>query len=233
MRRPCRRPPSTPAVRSGSTAQGVLVGRRHARNDGNVRTNTARSTPAHTIESAWPCASAGEWNACASDGIAIVAAASRVRVDTIRACAGVEPLRPVSEPTDDERDPEHEHAVREDRADERGLHDVDEPSAQREDRDEELGQVAERGLDDTGAAGAEPGPELLRRRADETSEGSERDRGDGERDDVAGTGVAARRRDEDDGKGHRQLDQSPAGSQGRTVTDPRMRDEPMGAGADN
>ena len=104
---------------------------------------------------------------------------------------------------------------------------------EREDRDEELGQVAERGLDDTGAAGAEPRPELLRRRADETSEGSERDRGDGERDDVAGACVVARRRDEDDGKGHRQLDQLAPVHWEETVTDPRMRDEPWGAGADN
>src|SRR5690349_178211 len=52
------------------------------RNDGRVNTKTASSTPAHTSESACPCGAAGVWKACASDGTAIVAAASIVSVDT-------------------------------------------------------------------------------------------------------------------------------------------------------
>ena len=44
--------------------------------------NTARSTPRTSSESALACVSAGAWNACASDGIAIVAAASTARIDT-------------------------------------------------------------------------------------------------------------------------------------------------------
>ena len=55
------------------------------RNDGSVSTNTARRTPAQISESACPCGSAGVWNECASDGSAIVAAASSVSVEIIRA----------------------------------------------------------------------------------------------------------------------------------------------------
>ena len=185
------------------------------------------------IESAWPCVSAGEWNACASDGIAIVAAASRVRVDTIRACPESNRCGPCRSPPTTNAIPSTSTLFARIEPTSAACTTSTSPRAEREDRDEELGQVAERGLDHTGAAGAEPGPELLRRRADETSEGSERDRGDGERDDVAGTCVAARRRDEDDGKGHRQLDQLAPVHREETVTDPRMRDERMGAGADN
>ena len=77
---------------------------------------------------------------------------------------------------------------------------------EREDRDEELGQVAERRLDDAAPAGAEPGAELLGRRADEAGERRERERRDDERQDVAQAGEVADGRDGDDREGDRQFD---------------------------
>src|SRR4051812_28078448 len=55
------------------------------RNDGRVRTKSARSTTAQIRESASACAAAGAWNSCASDGIAIVAAATTASIETVRA----------------------------------------------------------------------------------------------------------------------------------------------------
>ena len=93
----------------------------------------------------------------------------------------VEPLHTVPEAARDDRDPEHEDAVREHRADERGLDDVDEAVVEREQADEELGEVAERRLDRAGRAGAEPRAELLGRRADGAREHGDRGRRDEER----------------------------------------------------
>ena len=93
----------------------------------------------------------------------------------------VEPLHPVPEAARDERDPEHEDAVREHRADERGLDDVDEAVVEREQADEELGEVAERRLDRSGRAGAEPRAELLGGGADGAREHRDRGRRDDER----------------------------------------------------
>ena len=111
---------------------------------------------------------------CASDGIAIVAAASSAEGRHQPSPVGVELLHPVLQPADDERDPEHEHAVREDRADERRLDDVDEAAVEREERDEELGQVPESGLNDARPAGAQSGAELLGRGPDEAGERGQR-----------------------------------------------------------
>src|ERR1051325_1180547 len=55
------------------------------RKPGSVRTNTVSSTPAQTSESASACTAAGAWYSWAKDGIAIVAAASRVSIDTVLA----------------------------------------------------------------------------------------------------------------------------------------------------
>ena len=117
--------------------------------------------------------------------------------------------------------------------DERRLDDVDEPSPQREDRDEELGQIAEGGLDDARTPGPEPGTELLCRSADKAGKSGERERGDNERDDVAGSPIAARRRDEDDGEGDPDFDRLAPVHREQTVTDPRTRDEPWRSRADN
>jgi hypothetical protein len=68
----------------------------------------------------------------------------------------VEALEPVPEPADGEREPENEDAVREDRADQRGLHKLDQALVEREQGDEELGEVAERRLNG-------PAPDELRR----------------------------------------------------------------------
>ena len=104
------------------------------------------------------------------------------RVAIIRARDESKRCGAVAEAADEEREPEHEHAVCENRADERRLDDLEEAVVQREQRDEELRQVAQRGLDDARAARAEPRAELLRGGADEPREQRERGRCDDERD---------------------------------------------------
>ena len=139
------------------------------------------STPAQISDSASECSAAGVWKPFASEGRAIVAAASTSSVEMMRARLESKRCMPFRSPPAEERDPEHEDAVREDRADERRLHDRHEALVEREEGDEELGQVAERRLDDPAAPGAEPGAELLGRVADDPRERGERDRGDDER----------------------------------------------------
>ncbi len=73
-------------------------------------------------------------------------------------------------------EPEHEQRVREDRADDRGLRDHDLARREREDDDEELGQVTERRLEDPGHRRTEPLPDLLGRERDEPGEPGERER---------------------------------------------------------
>ena len=62
---------------------------------------------------------------------------------------------------DDDHEPEHEHRVGEDRADDRGLRDDELSFLQGEDDDEQLRQVAERRLQHARDAGAEALAELL------------------------------------------------------------------------
>ena len=103
-----------------------------------------------------------------------------MRVDDHPRPPGVEALRPVSEPADDERDAEHEHAVREDRADERRLDDLDEPSCSAKSAMKSSGRLPSADWTTPAPPDAEPGAELLGRGADEPREERERDRGDGE-----------------------------------------------------
>ena len=131
--------------------------------------------------------------------------------------ARVEALGAVLQPADDERDTEHEHAVREDRTDQRRLDDLDEPLVQREQRDEELRQVAERRLDDAGAAGTEPRAQLLGRGADQAGERGERRGRDDERRTSSKPREMADRRASDGGGGEAELDAGRAGSRRRNL----------------
>jgi hypothetical protein len=99
------------------------------------------------------------WTAC-EDG---------QRGDQTRA-GGVEGLRPVLEPADDEGESEHQHAVRDHGTDQRRLNDERQPLMQGEQRDEELGEIAQRRLDRAGRRGSDSAAELLRRSADEPGE---------------------------------------------------------------
>ena len=145
-------------------------------------TKTARSTPAQISDSASECGGRGRVELMRRARAAPSwPRRARQRRDHPRA-VGAEPLHAVADAADEERDPEHEHAVGEDRADERRLHDVDEALVQREERDEELGQVAERRLDDARAA-PEPRrePSCSVACADEARERRQGDRRDDER----------------------------------------------------
>ena len=113
---------------------------------------------------------------------------------------GVEPLRPVAQAAEEEGQPEHEQGVGEDRADERGLDDDDEAGLEAEDRDEQLGQVAERRLEDARRARAEPVAELVRALADEAGQAGQRDGADHEDHDVVAADLAQ------DERGHGRAD---------------------------
>jgi hypothetical protein len=89
----------------------------------------------------------------------------------------VEALEPVPKPPDGERESENENAVREDRADQRGLHELDQAVVEGEEGDEQLGQVAERRLNSARARRAEAAAELLSREPDGAGEPGDRERG--------------------------------------------------------
>jgi hypothetical protein len=88
----------------------------------------------------------------------------------------VEALQAIPEAACGERETKDEDAVCQDRADERGLHEVDQTRVQREQRDEQLRQVAERRLNGAGARRAESAAELFGRRSDCASECGDRER---------------------------------------------------------
>ena len=92
----------------------------------------------------------------------------------------------------DEGEAEDEERVAEDRADQRGLHHGDEPGPEREDADEELGQVADRRLDDAGRGGAEVVAELVGRLADQVGDAGERQRRRREGEERRGAGEVQR-----------------------------------------
>jgi hypothetical protein len=78
----------------------------------------------------------------------------------------VEALEPVSEPADGEREPEDEDAVRQDRADQRSLYELNQALVERKKRDEQLGQVAECRLNSASARRSEAAAELVGRKSD-------------------------------------------------------------------
>ena len=87
-----------------------------------------------------------------------------------------ERLRAVAQPADQHAGPEHEQQVADDRAGERRLHDLDEAGLQREEGDDQLGDVAEGRVED--AADLRPGqrPEALRGKADGPGQPEDPDR---------------------------------------------------------
>ena len=123
-------------------------------------------------------------------------------------------LRPPSE----ERQAEDEQAVGEDRADERGLDHDDQAGLEAEDRDEQLRQVAERGLEDAGLARPEPMAELVRARTDDPGQPGQGDRATRRR---RGRG-RSRPEAQDDGQ-DRRADRR--GDQDRGVVRPRSADD--------
>jgi hypothetical protein len=62
--------------------------------------------------------------------------------------ARAECLGPMPQPADQHARPEHEQQVPDDRAGQRRLDDLDQAFAQREERDDQLGDIAERGIED-------------------------------------------------------------------------------------
>ena len=99
---------------------------------------------------------------------------------------------------DDDREPEHEQRVREQRAEDRELRHDELAGAEREEDDEELRQVAERRLQHAGDGGAEPGADRLGRDPDRPRDAAERDPGDDEDGDRRRVGVVEDAADDDD-----------------------------------
>ena len=89
---------------------------------------------------------------------------------------------PWRRPPASEREAEHEQRVAEDRADERRRDDLDEARLEREDREEQLGQVAERRLDDAGRGRAQAMGQPLGGLADRDRAAGEGDDGEDEAD---------------------------------------------------
>ena len=93
-----------------------------------------------------------------SAGISRPVTASASEVACTEADARVECLLLVLQPAQEERQPEDQQEVPEDRAGERCLHDLDLVVQDQEDRDDQLGDVAERGVDQP----ADPRPGVQR-----------------------------------------------------------------------
>ena len=110
---------------------------------------------------------------------------------------GVEPLGAVLESANEERRSEDEQQIGENRADERGLDDVDQSGAQRKDGDEQLGQVAERRLQDAGGARAKAISQLFDTAAHQCCEQCHGDGSHGERRDCTPLGVVRKPSEED------------------------------------
>ena len=95
--------------------------------------------------------------------------------------SGLNALAAVAQPADHERQAEHQQDVAEDRPDDRCLDHLGQPGPQREDADEQLGQVSQRTLHDAGRAGAQPVGDLFHASADQSGERCQRQPGDDER----------------------------------------------------
>jgi hypothetical protein len=87
----------------------------------------------------------------------------------------------VLEPADHERGTQYQQEVCQHRTDQRGLHHGEQPRAQREERDEQLGKVAQRALQHAGGAGAEAVAQLFHAAPDQRSEQRHGDGGAAER----------------------------------------------------
>jgi hypothetical protein len=107
---------------------------------------------------------------------------------------GGEALGAVPQSPDDEGQAEDEEHVGEDRADERGLDDADQAGAEREDPEEQLGEVAERGLHDSGHPRTEAIAQPVDAASDDGGEHAEGSRRHDEGNDAAGVDVVRDRR---------------------------------------
>ena len=134
--------------------------------------------------------SAGEWMKAATDGIDHGGDRDEQHHADVLGAWHVDVLRAVLQPAGDEGEAEDEEQVGEDRADERGLDDRDQAGLQREQGDEQLGQVAEGRLQDAGRAGPEPVTELLDRPSDDGCEQGDGDSRAGEGEELATADVA-------------------------------------------
>ena len=133
--------PGPPAIENGIDAAN--------RTSRTIETNTLRSC-------AWPAS--GAPGAVARVGIASAATASTSRVAIVRTGRRAEGLDAVPQPADEEGQAEDEQAVGQDRADERASGRRRRgPAWRREDRDEQLGQVAEGRLEDARSCPARGG----------------------------------------------------------------------------
>ena len=116
---------------------------------------------AHAALSASSCAAAGVCSSAASVGNGERRDGEHHQRRDHARRLGVEVHPAVLDAADEDRHAEHEQRVREDRSDERGLNDLDEPGAQAERADEQLGQIAERRLENAGRAGVEMRADVL------------------------------------------------------------------------
>ena len=75
---------------------------------------------------------------------------------------------------EEQREPEHKQEVADDRADERGPDNVRQPIGDRDQRDDQLGRVAERGVEEAADAGARVLRRVVGRLADQPRERDQR-----------------------------------------------------------
>ncbi len=112
--------------------------------------------------------------------------------------AVIEALVAVLQTADEERRAQNQQQVGEDRADQRRLDHRQEAGAQREERDEQLRQVAERALQHAGRAGPEPVAEPFDAAADQSGEQCDGHAGADERQNLVQVGI-----ERDRGERHR------------------------------
>jgi hypothetical protein len=115
---------------------------------------------------------------------------------------GTEPLRAVPEAAEQEGEPQHQEGVGQDRADECRAHNVEQARAQGEDADEELGQVAEGGLEGARRPGPQPHTKLPCSLADHSGKAGQAHRRRGEDGDASGAHEQQRQRGKARADGH-------------------------------
>ena len=154
------------------------------RNDGSVRTKSDQQHAGADQRERLACAAAGAWNAWASDGIAIVAAASTVSIDTLRAREELKLCVPFLSPPTMNATPSTSTLFARIEPTSAAWTTLTSPSCKAKSAMKSSGRLPSAGLDDARAARAEPRAQLLGRGADEAGERGERDGGDDERRDV-------------------------------------------------
>ena len=122
---------------------------------------------------------------------------------------GVEALGPVAEAAGHEGRAQHQEHVAEHRADQGGAHHIGQAVAQGEDADEQLGQVAEAGLEQAGGAWAQTLADLLDGLADLGGQGGQGEAGEDELGHIGDAGGLAHRRHR--GQKHSQTDHDALG----------------------